>query len=81
MSIGTGATLVPEKDGDTTYHSNFRPVSLINVDGKILIKALSQPLDDLLPSIIDPDQVGFIKGRASAEYMKRLIHLIWSYSH
>lgn len=30
-----------------------------------------------LPTLIHPDQVGFIKGRSSADKLRRLLHLVW----
>ncbi len=60
-----------------TDPANFRPVSLINVDCKVLAKILSSRLEKVLPGIIHKDQVGFIKGRSSADNVRRVIHLMW----
>lgn len=70
-------TLIPKKDRDLTDPANYRPVSLINVDCKVLAKILASRLEKVLPGIIHKDQVGFIKGRSSADNMRRLIHLMW----
>jgi len=70
-------TLIPKKDRDLADPANFRPVSLINVDCKVLAKILASRLEKVLPSIIYKDQVGFIKGRSSADNMRKLIHLMW----
>ena len=35
-------------------------------------------LESALPSIIHPDQMGFMKNRSSTDNMRRLLHLIWS---
>lgn len=70
-------TLLPKKDRDTTEPANFRPVSLLNVDCKILAKVLASRLEKVLPKIIHKDQVGFIKGRSSADNTRRLMHLMW----
>lgn len=69
-------SLIPKKDRDTSDPSNFRPVSLLGVDCKILTKTLASRLEKILPDIIHGDQVGFIKKRSSVDNMRRLIHLI-----
>ena len=40
---------------------SFRPISLLNVDYKLLAKALAHRLEIIFPSIISPDQTGIIK--------------------
>lgn len=70
-------SLIPKKGRDHTDPANFRPISLINVDSKILAKVLALRLETTLPHIIHTDQVGFIKGRSSTDNLRRLMHLIW----
>merc|ERR1711884_796002 len=55
--------LLPKKDKDLLEIENFRPISLLNVDYKILTKCLTNRLQKVLEKIIDPEQNGFIKGR------------------
>ena len=43
--------------------NNWRPISLTNTDYKILAKLLTNRLSKVISNIIDPDQVGFMKGR------------------
>lgn len=64
-------SVIPKKDRDAADPANYRPLSLINVD-------LALCLESALPSIIHPDQVGFMKNRSSTDNMRRLLHLIWS---
>lgn len=70
-------SLIPKGDKDLTDPANYRPISLINVDCKILSKILATRLETVLPQIIHKDQVGFIKGRSAADNMRRLLHLLW----
>lgn len=56
---------------------SYRPVSLINVNAKILAKIFASRLEKYLPSLIHLDQVFFLKGRSSPDSVCRLLHLIW----
>ena len=49
-------TLVPKKGKDPCKLKNWRPISLLNVDYKILTKVLAMRLQKILNKIISPDQ-------------------------
>ena len=51
------------KKGDHLNLENHRPISLLNVDLKILSYVLAQRLKNLLPNIINEDQTGYVKNR------------------
>ena len=51
------------KKGERYDIRNWRPISLLNVDYKIITKILAERLKKVLPSIIHADQKGFVKGR------------------
>ena len=56
-------TLIPKKNKDKTILENLRPISLLNVDYKILTKVLAKRLEKVLPNLINADQTGYVKGR------------------
>lgn len=70
-------TLILKKDKDPYDPGSFRPVSLENVDCKILSKVLALRLEGVLSHIVHSDQVGFIRGRSSSDNLRSLLHLIW----
>jgi len=51
------------KKGNPEDLENWRPISLLNVDYKIIARVLALRLQNVLPSIISMDQQGFIKNR------------------
>ena len=52
--------------------NNWRPISLTNTDYKILAKSLSIRLSKVIDKIVDPNQVGFIKGRRVADIIRTI---------
>ena len=56
-------TLIEKKDKDKRNLSNWRPISLINVDVKIGSKAIVKRLENVLPNIIHYNQCAYVKGR------------------
>ena len=59
--------LLEKKDRDRRFIKNWRPISLLNIDVKLLSKTLASRLKDVLPSIIHSDQTAYVSGRFIGE--------------
>ena len=68
------------KKGDRTQLKNWRPVTLLNTDYKILTKALANRLQEVLPLIVNSDQTACIKGRTINDNT-RLLNDVISYAN
>ena len=63
-------TLLPKPDKDLTHLSNWRPISLLNVDYKIATKSIANKIKLVLTNIINPSKTGFTKGRYIGENIR-----------
>ena len=55
-------TLIPRPDKDNTRKENYRSISLIKIDAKILNKMLENRIQQHIKKLTQHDQVGFIPG-------------------
>ncbi|KAM7402819.1 hypothetical protein PAMP_018030 [Pampus punctatissimus] len=71
-------SLILKSDKNPSHCSSYRPISLLNTDIKILTKLLARRLEQALPSIIAPDQTGFMKNRYSFFNLRRLFNILYN---
>jgi hypothetical protein len=58
-----GVVVSLPKQGDLTDPANYRPITLLNADYKLLAKVLANRLLPHLAAVIDPVQTGYVPGR------------------
>ena len=68
------------KKRDRSLLENWRPITLLTTDYKILTKALANRLQRVLPSIIHTDQTASVRGRTINDNT-RLLHDVISYAN
>lgn len=69
-------SLIPKKGKDKRYIRNWRPISMLNVDYKILAKSLAARLANVIPQLVHPNQTGFIPSRHIGDTIKNIHSLI-----
>ena len=69
-------SLIPKGDKPREFIKNWRPISLINVDCKLLSGVLAYRLKKVLPKIIGNEQKGFLKNRYIGENIRTVYDLM-----
>ena len=65
-------TLLPKKNKNKLYIKNWRPISLLNTDYKLIAKIFASRLQNVLPSVINYDQSGYLKNRYIGQNIRLL---------
>ena len=68
--------IIPKKEKDIRHLKNWLPISLLNTDYKILTKLLSLRLQNVISTIVAPDQTGYIKNRCIGENIRTVVDSI-----
>jgi hypothetical protein len=62
-----GVVITLYKAGERVQPNNYRPITLLNGDYRVLAKVLSHRLKRVQCQLIEPEQTGFLPGRAIGE--------------
>ena len=65
-------TLLPKGNKPRELIKNWRPITLLNVDYKLLAGVLASRMKEVLPSIIQNEQKGFLKNRYIGENIRTI---------
>ena len=74
-------TIIHKEGKDPMSISNYRPISLLNVDYKILTKILSKRIKTILNNVVSVDQVGYLNDRNIGEAVRMISDIIFHTSN
>ena len=67
--------LIPKKDKNPNFLKNWRPLTMLNIDYKILATVLASRMKEVYPQLIAPTQTGFMKGRQTTSTIRTTIDI------
>ena len=68
--------LLPKGNCDPNYIKNYRPLTILNTDYKVLAKTVATRLKRVLPDIIGDQQNGFMEGRNIQSSIRETIDIV-----
>ena len=71
-----GILILLHKKGDKRLLDNWRPISLLNIDYKIVAKVICKRLQNVINKIISKDQTGYLKLRSASENLRLVEDII-----
>jgi len=69
-------SLIPKPNKDIRRLKNWRPLSLLNTDYKILAKTLATRLQKVIGKLVKLDQTGCISGRYIGENIRTILDIL-----
>ena len=69
-------TLIEKKGKDRLLLENWRPISLVNVDAKIMSKVIATRIKNVLPNIIHHNQTGYVKDRYLGDTVRSVFDIM-----
>lgn len=69
---------LPKPDKDLRQCDSYRPLSLLNIDVKILAKIIATRIQPFLTFLVRPDQAGFIPTRATSQNIRTIFTMYHS---
>jgi hypothetical protein len=58
--------LIPKKGKDPTQVISYRPISLMNVDSKLIVKVLANRLKIVCKKVIGEEQLAYVDNRSNS---------------
>lgn len=74
-SLEAHIVILPKEGKDPSMCQNYRPISLLNIDVKILAKIIANRMLPLIPPLIGLEQVGFVPGREARDNVIKTLNL------
>lgn len=69
-------TILPKPNKDLTECASYRPISLLNLDVKLMSKIIANRLKPLLHKLIGSEQAGFMPGRETRDNVIKTLNLM-----